>query len=943
VPAGGGAVEKLPLGRAALLEVEPGTGRVAFNRGSRAYSTWKRYRGGEAQDIWVGAMGGPYTRATTFPGTDAFPMWRDGRLTFLSDQGGSANLWSMNADGSDRRPLTDVTDWDLRWPAMGDDGTVVAMWAGDLVLIDPAGAVTRLDIELPSESMELREHTPNPASAVSWFDLSPDGNHLAVVTRGDIVLVPVDGDAGITLPLTQTSGARERRVVFGPEGKRVAYVSDAGGSQTLVVHPLIGEGEPQRLDRDREAGWLFPPTWSPDGAHIAYADETFGLYIADVKRNRTREVARATKWEIDEYVWSGDGRWLAYTMPESNSYRSIFLYDTKRDETHRVTSSTTDDFSPSFAPDGTALYFISHRNVSPLVEYETRDFNHMNIFQGRLYACLLRDDVPHPFAPKWVPLGEEAEDDGEKGDDEPAPVEIDTDGLIARTVEVPVPAGRYEGLTAGNGALYYFAGDVPGATEEAPEGGTVNVFDLEEQEAKPFLRNVTTYWYHPACNKVSARLADERMVVVGGGVPPDGLDDAVVNLGNIVIEIDPAAEWAQKYHEAWRDLRDHFWDPEMGGVDWDAVGEQYATLLPRVGSPTELRDVIGQLIGELGTSHTYIWGGDRGRRGKPRSIGLLGIDAVREGDAYRIERIYRGDPADRTPSPLLQPGVNVAEGSYILAVNRRPLRADRSFEGNFQNLAGKTVLLTVNDRPRMKGAREVVVTPLGSDGRLRYVDWVRRNREAVLAASDGKIGYIHLPDMDEAGLREFETWFYPQLTLEGMVVDVRYNGGGWVSQLILDRLRRRPLHFDINRYGEPDTYPFRVLNGPFVVLVNEEAGSDGDIFPSMVQSEGLAPVIGTRSWGGVIGIRSEKSLVDGTMVTHPEFATWEPERGWILENHGVDPDIVIDNLPHEEAAGTDPQLTRAIEEVLRLHAENPPIEVTLRAKPQRSRSAYRNE
>jgi tricorn protease len=410
-----------------------------------------------------------------------------------------------------------------------------------------------------------------------------------------------------------------------------------------------------------------------------------------------------------------------------------------------------------------------------------------------------------------------------------------------------------------------------------------------------------------------------------------------------VIELDPLAEWSQIYHEAWRHMRDFYWDPGMGGVDWKAMRDRYAALLPRLGTRDDLRDLIGELIGELATSHTYVFGGDPGVKPMQVSTGLLGADLVRVGDAYRVERIYRGDPADNVRSPLAEPGVNVAEGDHVVAVDHRPFGPARSFHSHLDGRAGKPVVLSVNSTPALAGAREVVVVPLASDRPLRYADWVRRNRERVQAATGGKVGYLHLPDMWKDGLVAFNTWFYPQLDREGMVIDVRWNGGGSVSQMIVERLRRRLVSFDRSRGGGIYSYPYRVLNGPFVVLTNEFAGSDGDIFPMAVQLEGLAPVIGKRSWGGVVGIRGDKPLQDGGVLTQPEYAWWDPKQGWDLENRGVIPDIDVQNLPQELARGEDAQLERAIREVLELHGKRPPVRPAFGPVRDRSRGGYRRE
>jgi tricorn protease len=509
-----------------------------------------------------------------------------------------------------------------------------------------------------------------------------------------------------------------------------------------------------------------------------------------------------------------------------------------------------------------------------------------------------------------------------------------------------VDAGVYSGLGATSSHLYWFSSPVRGTAEtydeEEPSPTDLVSFDLEEEEEKVFAKGVTGYDLEAGAEKIAIqKKKGEIYVVETGAEAPDDLEESAVSLDDVVIDLDPREEWKQMYFEGWRNMRDFHWTPDFAGVDWKEVRDRYATLLPRLGIRDDLRDLLGEVIGELSTSHTYIYGGDPGVETKAVPTGLLGARVVRDGAAYRITKIFRGDPADLDRSPLDEPGVNVGVGDYITAVNRRPFPADRPFEAAFANLANRHVVLTVAKDAKGRGARDVVVTPVDNDNRLRYIDWVRSNREAVAAATGGRVGYIHLPDMGSNGLIEFNRWFYPQLDKEGMVVDCRWNGGGNVSQMIVERLSRKIVSWDRARGGGIYSYPYRALRGPFVVLLNEQAGSDGDIFPYVCQYEGLAKIIGERSWGGVVGIRGDKALVDGGSLTQPEFAWWDERRGWAIENHGVDPDIVVVDTPHDAAAGRDRQLERGIEEVLGEMSANPPKRPTFEGEiPNKSRAGF---
>lgn len=965
VPARGGAIEKLPLGWAARIDMDPDSGLWAFNRTMREYATWKRYRGGTAETIWVGHPDrADFHEVTTFEGTNAWPMWHGGRIYYVCDKGGTYNIWSMEPDGSDAKRHTNEGKWDVRWPGMGPDGRIVYMLAGGLKLYDPERDRAReLDIDLPSERVLTRRRYPDPGRWLEWFDLSPEGDRLAVVTRGEIFSVPVE--EGVTLPVTRGSGAREGYVQFDREGERVLYLTDASGEEEFQTADAWGRGDVKTVHGPVDRGFHFAPRWSPDGKWIAYGNSDNELRVIPAEGGRPKTVDTSGVWFITDYFWSPDGRWLAYGKYMDNEFQSIFLYDTQEEEVHRVTGDFTDDHDPSWDPDGRYLYFLSDRSSNPVMG--TRDWNVVEVRNTTPFMILLQEDGENPFLKTdGLPPddeeedgngededaedddgdeGEDEEDDGEDEDEEELePVEIDLAGLGDRVIELDVPVGRYYATQATASKLFYMSGEVRGRTEERGPGDLMT-FDLEEEEAELFASGVQGYMVSNSASKVVLAMEGQNLHVVDAGSPPGGsLGEHRVDLSGIVLELHPREEWKQIYHEAWRRMRDRYWDEDMGGLDWKGIRDQYAALLPRLSSRDDLSDLIGEVIGELSTSHTYVWGGDPGVRTPRVGVGMLGADLVREGEALRVARIYRGGDADNVVSPLRVPGVDVKEGEYILAVNGLPVPADRAVHAAFEGLLGKDVLLTVAaDAAGETDRRDVVVTPTGNERRLRYADWVRVNREYVDEKTGGKIGYVHVPDMGTDGLVAFNTWFYPQTDKEGMVVDVRWNGGGNVSSILLERLRRPILAWDRTRAGNLDTYPGPALNGPFVVLLNEHAGSDGDIFPRAVQLEGLAPIIGQRSWGGVIGINIMKTMVDGGVVTTPFSAWWDKDMGWGLENHGVDPDIEVQNLPQELARGIDAQLDAGIEEVLRLHREHPPIKPDFERVRDRSRDAYRGE
>lgn len=959
----GGDARLMPTGRASRLSIDPESGMWAINRTDRERATWKRYRGGTQAEIWVGRPDGEFKKVTDFTGHDMMPMWHGGRIWFLCDEGGTQEVWSMFPDGSDRTRHTHHGNWDARYAEMGEGGRIVYQLAGDIGLYDIAsGQDRRLVIELPSESILTRERYPDASKFLTEFDLSPKGDRLAIVARGEVFSVPVE--EGVTLCLTSGSGARERGAAYGAEGDRLYLVSDETGEEEIRAIDANGRAGATRVKPAGESGWHFAPAPSPDGSRVAWADEDFTLWVAPAKGGTAKKVDRSEQEEIREYAWSPDGRFLAYTKSPRTDFRSIFVWDSKDASTHRVTGDETIDFSPTWDPDGRWLAFLSRRVVNPVVD-DGRDFQNLDIADTKPYLVLLRADARSPFEDgASLPGQEDAEKKDEKEDSDKAkggkgkkgdkgadkkkaePVKIDWEGLGRRVVDVPVDPGMYRGLGATASHLYWFSGPVRGIAEtydeDEPSPTNLVSFDLEEEEEKVFAKGVTAYDVEPGAEKIAfQKKKGEIFVVEADAEAPEDLEDSTVSLADVVIDLHPRDEWRQMYYEGWRNMRDFHWTPDFAGVDWKEVRDRYASLIPRLAIRDDLRDLLGEVIGELATSHTYVYGGDPGIESKSVPTGLLGARVTRVGSAYRITKVLRGDPADLDRSALEEPGVNVREGEFIVAVNRRPFPPDRPFEAAFANLAERRVLLTVAKDAKGGGARDVVVTTIADDTRLRYIDWVRTNREAVLAATNGRVGYIHLPDMGSDGLVEFNRWFYPQLDKEAMIVDCRWNGGGYVSQMLVERLRRKVVSWDRSRGGGVYSYPYRTLRGPFIVLTNEQAGSDGDIFPYVCQYEGLAKVLGERSWGGVVGIRSDKPLVDGGMLTQPEYAWWDERRGWAMENHGVDPDIVVVETPQDAAQARDVQLQRGVEEILRELAASPAKAPTFAGEiPNKSRAGF---
>ncbi|MCK4305273.1 MAG: PD40 domain-containing protein, partial [Candidatus Eisenbacteria sp.] len=699
LPVEGGEPEKLPLGRANYIDMDVESGLWAFTR-TWGGGTWKRYRGGTAPNIWVGHPArGDFTEVTDFDGPEVLPMWHGGRIYFLCDQGGTANIWSILPDGSGRTQHTHFKVWDARWAAMGPSGRIVFTLAGDLHIFDPSdGSEATLSIDLPSERNLTRKRYPNPSQYLTGYTLAPEGDRVAVAVRGEIFSIPVED--GVTLPVTRGSGARESRVSYGPKGKRVVYVTDESGEEAIVTADAWGRGDVKEVKGSGKAGWHFPPVCSPDGEWIAYADMTHRLYVVKADGGKPHEVDRCAETEIRDYAWSPDGRWLAYAMNNSVEFSSIYIYDTKKKTSHQLTGWETDDFNPTWDPQGRYLYFLSARSINPMIGWF--DFETIVVNPTKLYMVLLRSDVENPLAhTKGMPPKDDEDadkkdkkdgdtDKDDKSDEEDKaiePVEIEFEGLADRIVQLPVDAGKYRGVAATEGKLFYLSLPLTGLNEEeGPEDrpapkGTLMVFDLEEKEASTFMDGVAGFDLQAKAGKILISKGQGQLIVVDAGSPPgEDLSDAAVSLDGIVVELDPHEEWRQIYFEGWRNMRDFYWDEGMHGVDWKAVRDQYATLLPRLATRQDLTDLMEEMVGELVTSHTYVWGGDPGRVVPRHSTGLLGAVMVREKDAFRVERIYRGGVADGVRSPLQEPGVNVKEGEYILEINLQPFPPDKPFE-----------------------------------------------------------------------------------------------------------------------------------------------------------------------------------------------------------------------------------------------------------------------
>jgi tricorn protease len=954
IPLEGGDPVRLPLFRAARLTREPGGKRVAINRVDREFRDWKRYAGGTAAKIFVGDLdGGPFRRVTTFKGTNAFPMWHGGRIYFLSDRTGTANIWSMTPEGTGLKQHTRFDDYDVRFPSLGD-GKIAFQHRAEIYLYDlRSGRAAKVPLRIASDALQTRTRFTDPVRYLTGLALTPDGKRVGLEIRGNLHLIPAAKE-GRRVQVTIGSDSRERGLSFSDDGKTIAATSDRSGETEIYLFDSSLKEHPTQVTQGGTC-YKLRPAWAPGGKLIAFADTQNKLYVVPARKgSRPVEVDASPHGPIHSYSWSPDGRWLAYTKADENYYRSIFVYDSVKREKRRVTGAFFHDREPTWSPDGKYLAFLSERTINPYLD--RLDAETIIDRAAKPYLVLLSKETHSPFLP-----GEKDEEDkGEKGEKpgKKAPqvkVTLDLEGIEERIVEVPVPAGNYGGLTVTSGeegaALFYVSHESIGMAdwerfffENNEISGQLMRFDFKKKKAAPFAKGVVGYDISRDGKTVLLRLAKNKFYAFKlGPKAPEGkkLEEHALPLKAIREQVDPRTEWRQMFNEAWRMMRDLYWSADMGKVDWEAMGKKYAAVLPRVATRDELEDLIGEMVSELSLGHTYVWGGDK-RRGRPVPVGLLGADLEPHQGRYRFARIYSGESWDKKRrSPLTLSHARVKEGEYLIKIDGREVQAGDNVYSRLQKSAGELVQLAVADNAAGKKAREVEITTLRDEKSIRYFTWVKRNRERVAEKTGGKVGYLHLPDMMTRGMVAFDRWYYPQVRKQGLIVDARWNRGGFVSEMLVKRFARRVLAWQTGRRGYTGPYPENTLNGRIVVLTNERAGSDGDIFPRAIQVAKLGPVIGTRTWGGVVGISLSHPLVDKGISTRPRtFAFFDFKRRWGIEGEGVQPDIEVDNDPAAMDRGVDAQLDRGIVVVLDLLKKNPPRTPDFEKKPDKRKKTW---
>ncbi len=923
-PLDGSMPKKLPLDRAGLASVDPQHSGIAYNRISRERRTWKRYEGGMAQDIWVKDFAsGAITKITDWDGTDNYPMWEGRTVYFNSDrQDGTLNIYGYNLDTKKTTRLTHFKNYDVKFPSLGDGQIVFQHGPGLKVLTLATGKVRDVNINIPSDRRHVRTELITPGTGDGSFSLSPAGERVLVEARGEILNLPADD--GDPLNLTRTSGSRERNAVWSPDGKSVVFVSDISGEEEIYLTDQLGQA-PWRKLTDGFYGFTMPMVWSPDSRHIVFSDKLMNLNLIDVKAGKVKVIAHSDyddaweRWGIQDYNFSPDSRWIVFSSNGANMNETINLYNMKNDRTHRLTDEMSTAWSPSFSPDGKLLFFLSNRTFNPIMGRQ--DQNHIFLKMALPYVVLLRDDARSPFYTEDVLVTDEEDEDEDKDEK----TIIDLEGLNHRVLVCKgVDADNYFRLTATeDGFLMLRKNDPEFLKYQTVSDHTADSLDLlsyslADAEIEKLMSGVANYHLSADGKKMVYRAGGKIGVVDTGKKAEVG--DGKVDVAAIKLRVDHMAEYRQIFDEAWRIQRDWFYDKNMHGVDWQAMHDKYAPFVAGCGSRGDLNYLIGELIAELNIGHTYIYGGDFGDGGSFVSTGLLGCSFTPEegSEYYRITNIVPGvswDPSYR--SPLTEPGISISEGDFLIAIDGVEIKAGDNVYEHLVDKAGKMVSLTTNSKASAKGATTTRLRTLRGEHSVRYRAWVDGNLDYVTEKTEGRIGYLHVPNMMDAGLVEFGRSWYPQTGKQAIILDERYNGGGFVGDMIIDRLERELWAMTLPREGKAGRNPERDFHGPLVILINEDTGSNGEFFAEAIKRKGLATVIGVRTWGGSIGIEPHQGLVDGGVTTPPQFGLYALDKTWPIEGWGVEPDIVVMNMPADVVDGKDAQLDAAIEFLLK--------------------------
>lgn len=918
----GGLSQQLPLPAGGFCSYSPDGSKFAYNQVFREFRTWKYYKGGMADDIWIYDFKTKQTtNVTNNPAQDIFPMWKGDKIYFCSDRDRTMNLFVFDTKTNQVRKLTNYTDYDIKFPSLGDDAIVYEN-GGYLYYFDLATEKSvKVPVQIFNDFNQSRKELKDAGKMIRSASVAPDGKRVAFGARGEIFSVPAK--KGITKNILPGNGSHERNVEWSPDGKWIAFISDRTGEDEIYIMAQDGAGEPNQLTTKADT-YKFRIMWSPDSKKILWSDKMLRLQYVDVESKKVTLVDQSNIWEFNDFTWAPDSKWISYTRADEDRIPKIYIYNLETTKTLPVTSVWHSSGSPVFSPDGKYLYFTSERTFNP--DYSWTEWNHSYDDMTKVYLITLAKDTKSPFEPEndEVTIVQKTDDSGvnktpekkeekkeqkEVDKDKKIEVKIDFEGIIDRVIEVSPSPGSYWNLVPTNEGVYYtFSSSMSGQpvmkffdlkTKKETEMGNAGGFEISA-DGKKMLISQNSKWAVIDLPKGKLQIEDW------------------IDLSGLKIMVDLKAEWQQIFTESWRQMKYFFYDPNMHGIDWENMKTKYNVLVPYVNSRYDLTYILGEMIGELNVGHAYVGDGDRVIPEKIK-LGLLGAKLSRDASGYyKIEKILAGQNWDKSVrSPLTEVGVDVKEGDFIIAVNGNPTKTMNDIYELLIGRANTPVELTVSSSPSESTTRKVIVIPIDDESQLYYFNWVQNNIKKVNEATNGEVGYIHIPDMGVEGLNEFVKYYYPQLRKKALIIDDRGNGGGNVSPMIIERLRRELSMMAMGRNTSQNTVPEGMVLGPKVCLINQYSASDGDLFPYQFRKMNIGKLIGTRTWGGVVGIRGTLPFVDGGSLMRPEFAHYNADGSdWIVEGYGVDPDIEIRNDPAREFEGIDDQLNKAIEVIL---------------------------
>lgn len=914
----GALPEQITVPRSGFCSFSPDGQKMAYNRVFREFRTWKRYRGGMADDVWIyDFKTNTIENITHNPAQDIIPMWHGNKIYYLSDvETRRFNLFSYDLTTKETRRLSNYEDFDIKFPSLGD-AAIVYEYGGNIYKFDLATEKhEKISISIAEDFAGSRTQIRKVGNEITNYEISPDGKRALFGAHGDVFTVPEK--YGETRNLTQTSGIHERNSKWSPDGKYISFVSDRSGEDEIYIQVQDGSMPAIQITRGGN-NYKYQPYWSPDSKKIMWSDRQQNLYYSDIDTKTILQIDHDPYGEFTQYEWSPDNKWVVYTKNNENQFTQIMLYSLDQKKTFAVSENWHNSGDGTFSSDGKYLFFVSNRDFNP--GFSQVEFNISYADMSGIYFLTLSKDAPSLFKPKSdevslakteVPVDDKA---GKKekeitSSDKTVILSVDIEGIMGRIGKLPVNPSNYFNLRSVDNKLYYQRRSLK------DEKTKMLVYDFDERKETD-LGNVDGY-------EISA---DRKKMLVGqeGGYGIIAIPSSEIklteklNLFEMEMTIDRHEEWKQIFNESWRQMRDFFYLPNMHGVDWNAEKERYAPLVKYVNHRNDLTYIIGEMISELNIGHAYVGGGQRPEPEKIK-MGLLGAVISKDSISgyFRIDKILKGQNWDsKRRSPLTEIGVNASNGDYIIEIEGVTTANMVNIYQALVNKADKQVKLSLNSKPTGQGKREVTVIPTDDESGLYYFNWVETNIEKVNKATGGRVGYLHIPDMGIDGLNEFVKYYYPQLTKEALIIDVRGNGGGFVSPIVIERLRREAAQITIARNGKPNFEPDGTMNGPKVMLCDEFSASDGDIVSYRFRVHKLGTIIGKRTWGGVVGIRGTLPFLDGGTLSKPEFSRYDLEgKEWVMEGKGVEPDITVDNDPYLEFTGTDQQLNKGIEVIL---------------------------